>query len=121
MDNLESNQYFLARISEFEKQYGMESWRFQFLYENHRKNLPGYNGRSAVDYSEWAFLCENFSHIDSTLYESPPEMVNETDQQKPERRSGFCVSGSKCDWFGASIFRPRRESSFELPSNLRQK
>lgn len=110
--NLEDIQYFLARIKEFEKMYRMESWEFNFLYENTREKLSGYSGRSAVDYSEWAFLCENFSRIDSTLYESPPEVVNDTDQQKPEHRSGFCVSGGKRDHFGASIFRPCRQSPF---------
>ena len=26
-------QYFVARIEEFEKMYGMKSWNFQLLYE----------------------------------------------------------------------------------------
>ena len=107
IDNLEEVQYFLTRIKELEKTYQMESWKFQFLYENHREKLAGYSGPSAVDYSEWAFLCENFSQVGSTLYESPPVVVNDTDQQKPEHSSGFCFIGGKRDRFGTSIFRPR--------------
>ena len=59
-DNSEGIQYFLGRIKEFETKYRMESWKFQLLYENNRAALPGYNGQAAVDYCEWAFLCENF-------------------------------------------------------------
>jgi len=104
-------QHFLARILEFEKMYEMESWKFQFLYENHRKELPGYNGRAAVDYSEWAFLYENLSHADLTSCESPPWVVNNTDQQRPEELSGFCFSGDKRDKFSSPIFRPCCEHS----------
>lgn len=111
INNLEDVQYFLARIREFEKTYGMESWQFMFLYENNRGRLTESSGRSAVDYSEWSFLWENFhSQIDQTLSESPPWVVNDTDQQEPELRSGFCFSGGERDQFGATISRPRRES-----------
>lgn len=109
IDNLEDVQYFLARIEEFEKTYRMESWQFLFLYENSRDKLSGYSGRSAVDYSEWAFLWENFH---SHMNQSPPWVVNDTDQQKPEHRSGFCFSGGKRDQLGATLFRSCRESSF---------
>lgn len=110
-NNLDGVQYFLARIKEFEKAYRMESWKFQLLYENNPETLPGYNGRAAVDYSEWAFLYENLTHLDSTLCESPPWVVTDTDQQKPENLSGFCFSGGRCDHLSASVFRSRRESS----------
>ncbi len=107
---LEEVQYFLARIRQFEKTYGMESWQFQFLYENNREKLAGNSGHSAVDYSEWAFLYENFHpYVSQVFYESPPGVVNETDRQKPENLSGFCFGGGKLDNFGAAISRPRRE------------
>jgi len=110
--NLQEVQYFLARIKEFEKAYGMESWQFQFMYENSRERLAGYSERSAVDYSEWAFLWENFhSHMDQSLSESPPWAVNEKDQQEPEQCSGFCFGGGESDRFRTAISRPRRESS----------
>ena len=105
--NCADAQYFLARIKGFEKAYGMESWKFRFLYENEslRRELPGYNGRSAVDYSEWAFLCENLSDIDSALYESPPCSINIGDQQRPEEPSGLCFTGCKGDRRSSSVFR----------------
>jgi hypothetical protein len=107
ISNVEDVQYFLARIKEFEKKYGMDSWQFQVLYENSRTELVGYSGLSAVDYSEWAFLYENFySRMSQTLYESPPEVVNDTDQHKPEHRSGLCFSGGKGDQLCGGISRP---------------
>lgn len=102
-------QYFVARIEEFEKMYGMKSWNFQLLYENDRKALPGYNGQAALDYSEWAFLCENLSSMGGTLCESPPWVVTDADQQKPEDTSGFCFSGGKRDQVSARVFGSRRE------------
>ena len=108
-NNSEGVQYFLARIEEFEKAYKMKSWRFQLLYENSPKALPGYNGQAAVDYSEWSFLCENFPHLNSTFCESPPWDVTDTDQQRPESFSGFCFVGGKCDYFGAPILGSCRE------------
>lgn len=112
INNVEDAQYFLARIKEFEKKYRMESWQFQTLYENSPQELVGYSGRSAVDYSEWAFLYENFnSQMRQTLFGSPPEMVNDTDQQKPEQSSGFCFSGGKRDHLSSGISQPCTNSS----------
>jgi len=111
-ENSNGIQYFLARIREFEKAYGMESWKFQFLYENNREVLPGYNGRSAVDYSQWAFLWENVSQADGMCCESPPSVVCDTDQQKPEGSSGFCFSGGKIDHFAAPLSRSLCRSDF---------
>jgi len=95
------SQYFLARIKQFEDKYRMKSWNFQVLYENEkfRKELPEYSGRAAVDYSEWAFLCENLVYID----ESPPCVINSEDQQRPEQNSGLCFSESKCDQRRTSV------------------
>jgi hypothetical protein len=104
-------QYFLARIEELEKVYNMKSWKFQLLYENDRKALPGYSGQAAVDYSEWAFLCENLSHTDGALCESPPWVVTDADQQKPEDLSGFCFSGER-DHVSAAVSGSRREYAF---------
>ena len=111
INKTEDAQYFLARIKEFEKKYGMYSWQFQVLYEHSRTELVGYNGLSAVDYSEWAFLYENFySRMSQTLYESPPEVANDTDQHKPEHRSGLCFSEGKSDQFCVGVSRPGRNS-----------
>jgi len=103
-------QYFLARIKEFEQRYGMESWKFRFLYENNREALSGYNARAAVDYSEWAFLYDN---VDEMLCESPPGVVGETDGQKPEGSSGFCFSGGIGDYFSASLSRQCHKPALE--------
>src|SRR5580700_4677854 len=96
---MEGTQYFVARVKQFEEKYRMESWRFQFLYETNRERLPDFNGRSAIDYSEWAFLCENFLSGRVEAFESPPleSAFAGADQQEPEHRSGFCFSGGKCD------------------------
>lgn len=111
-NNLEDVQYFLARISEFEELYKMESWHFHTLYENSRAELEGYSGMSAVDYSEWAFLYENFqSLMNRPLYESPPDAIHDTDHQRPESHSGLCFIGGKRDQFGAGISCPRRNAS----------
>jgi hypothetical protein len=100
----EDAQNFLARIVELEKTYGMKSWYFQFLYENCPKELLGYNGRSAVDYSEWAFLFENFgSQMNQSSDPGPPQGTNETDQHKPEQCSGLCFSGDNSDQFSSPI------------------
>lgn len=108
----DSAQYFLTRIREFEKKYKMQSWEFQVLFEHeeYRKTLAGYNGRAAVDYSEWSFLYEHFqAQIQQVSCESPPEAVFETDQKKPEQRSGFFFSGGKCDYFCKRVSRPSRK------------
>lgn len=108
-DNLKNGgQYFLARIREFEKTYRMESWNFLVLYQNQREALPGYNGRAAVDYSEWAFLCEN---VEEPFCESPPGVVCDMDEQKPEGLSGFCFSGGRFDYHAASLSGPCCEHS----------
>lgn len=101
--NFEGSQYFLGRIRTLEETYKMKSWEFQLLYENSPSALPGYNGQAAVDYSEWAFLCENLPYIDSALCESPPWVIPDTDQQKPENLSGFCFTGGKGDQFSAPV------------------
>lgn len=106
---MEGNQYFLTRLRELEKTYGMESWLFQALYETHKEELPGYNRTTAaVDYCEWAFLCENLESISADPFESPPACG--VGQQKPEQCSGFTFIRGERDRFRSSVFSKCRET-----------
>ncbi|HUY14663.1 MAG TPA: hypothetical protein VMX16_13705 [Terriglobia bacterium] len=86
------NDYFLARIKELEKIYQMRWWEFMAQYEGDLESLAGHNGIASVDYSEWAFLCENFYAELMAIGDSPPyEMTTDAvGSQKPELSSGFC-------------------------------
>ena len=103
--NLNSN-YFLCRIKEFEKKYDMPWWEFFAIYQSSQELLPGYGGR---DYSEWAFLCENFYAELSVIGDSPPcERTTESlGDQKPEISSGFCFEWGQRGRFGETLLRNR--------------
>jgi hypothetical protein len=85
--NFVSNDFFLDRIKKFEKKYEMQ-WD-QFLAEYSSGKL--HEGRCNPEFAEWSLLCHSYMSELLRPEESPPAKEPNSERQKPERDSGFCI------------------------------
>lgn len=91
--NFVQSGFFLNRIKEFERKYGMD-WE-QFMAQYCAGGLP--QKCENTDYEEWAFLCNNFmAELLKPAEAGPPLDESSPKHEKPEADSGFLVFWEHC-------------------------
>lgn len=81
--------YFLCRVRQFEQQYQMSWGEFLAQYSTGRLDA---DPSKACDFTEWAFLCQNFmSELIRVESSGPPGQIDNADVQEPEQNSGSFI------------------------------
>jgi hypothetical protein len=108
--NFVQADFFVNRIREFETKYQMP-WE-QFMAQYTTGKLP--RGCQETDFTEWAFLCNNFMEelLKPLGAGPPPEQENAAEVKEPEVISGSFILG---DAVGPSLCQVGRHRTMVCP------